>query len=232
MQCIDQRLRPRASCDQPVRRRLAAHLCLDGIEGSNAAQGFVRQRSVLRLRHFEELAPRVRPTGSEHDVALGRQPLEPGIAIDVKHALEPREVRLRPFSLAVWSVDKDSSRRIRPAPASLLAGIDPQPPRLRATAPRIEHRNRRVVGEQIIGDEHLIAEPAVQRFQPPGRAADPAGERRALQIDAMPGEDFRLPVEGQVIAVLGNQHLGEEARRREASGDRPFGRRRLGYALT
>ena len=67
----------------------------------------------------------------------------------------------------------------------------------------------------------------MQRLQPPAGAADPAGQRRTRKIDAMAGEDLRLPIERRVIAIFADQHLGEQRRRRQAAGDWPFRGRRL-----
>jgi len=50
----------------------------------------------------------------------------------------------------------------------------------------------------------MFGEPRLQRLQPPGGAANPVGERRAVQLDTMPGEDLALPVERKVIAVFGD----------------------------
>lgn len=40
-------------------------------------------------------------------------------------------------------------------------------------------------------------------------------------------EDLRLPIERKVIGVLGDQHLRQQRRRRQPTGDRPLGGRRL-----
>ena len=73
----------------------------------------------------------------------------------------------------------------------------------------------------------MLGQPRLQRLQPPSGAPDPVGERRAIQLDALPGEDLALPVKRKVIAVLGNQNMGEEGRGRQALGDRPLRSRRL-----
>jgi hypothetical protein len=62
-------------------------------------------------------------------------------------------------------------------------------------------------------------------------AADPTGKGRTLQFDAVAGEDLRLPIEWSVVAVFADQHLGEQRRRRQAAGDRPFRRGRLSRGL-
>ena len=83
----------------------------------------------------------------------------------------------------------------------------------------------------MIGGEHVLAQAIVQRLEPPARAADPAGKGRALQFDAMAGEDLRLPIERSVVAVFADQHLGEQRRRRQTAGNRPVRRGCLGHGI-
>jgi hypothetical protein len=45
----------------------------------------------------------------------------------------------------------------------------------------------------------------VQRIEPPACSADPVREGRSVQRDALAGEDLGLPVERQVVAVVGSQ---------------------------
>jgi hypothetical protein len=51
----------------------------------------------------------------------------------------------------------------------------------------------------------MLGQPRLQRLQP--GAPDPVGESRAIELDALPGEDLALPVKGKVIAVLGDQNM-------------------------
>ena len=202
LQSVDDRLGERPSRSQPVRRRLTAHLRFDGIEAGDPAQSLVRQRRILGLHNLIELASCMGPAGGEHDVAPCRQPLEAGIAIDVQHSLEVFQMRRRPLRPPVRREDVDRRGRRRSAPWSLVTRIDPKPPGLRSSAARIEDRDWRVVGEQMIGGEHVLAQAIVQRLEPPARAADPAGEGRALQFDAVAGEDLRLPIEWRVVRSI------------------------------
>jgi hypothetical protein len=73
----------------------------------------------------------------------------------------------------------------------------------------------------------MLRQPVMQRLQPPAGAANPVGERRAVQLDAMAREDLRLAIERLVIAIFADQHMGEQAGTGETLRDRPFGRRRL-----
>lgn len=42
----------------------------------------------------------------------------------------------------------------------------------------------------------------MHRTQVPGGAADPVGERRAIEIDTLPGVDLRLTIERKVIGIF------------------------------
>ena len=68
----------------------------------------------------------------------------------------------------------------------------------------------------------MLAQPAMQGFKPPRSAADPTGQRRTRQVDAMTGEDLRLPIKRGMIAVFCDQHLGDEARGCQAVCDQPL----------
>ena len=68
-------------------------------------------------------------------------------------------------------------------------------------------------------------------FEGGGASADPVGERRDLELDALAGEGGALPVQRQMVAKLADQDHGEQARAGEAARDRVRRRRRLGDAL-
>src|ERR1700728_744464 len=68
----------------------------------------------------------------------------------------------------------------------------------------------------------MCCEAGTQRLQPPASATDPVGERRAVDLDAMPGEDLALPVKRKVIAVFGDQDMSEQGRTGQPLADRPL----------
>ena len=70
-----------------------------------------------------------------------------------------------------------------------------------------------------------------QRHQGRGRGADPVGQRRDIEIDALAGIGRALAVERQMQAVLGEQHMGEQPWPGAPARDRMRGRRRLGDRL-
>ena len=63
------------------------------------------------------------------------------------------------------------------------------------------------------------------------RLADPAGQRRAVQIEAGTRLDLRLTVEGRMIGVFRDEDMGERAFGRQPALDQPGRRRRLDDAL-
>ena len=93
-----------------------------------------------------------------------------------------------------------------PPPGPLVARVDPESSGPGAPAPRIEHRHGRVVGEEMVGGKGVAAQPLVQRIEPPAGAADPAGERRAVDLGAVAGKDLCLAIERGVVAIFGDQH--------------------------
>jgi hypothetical protein len=77
-----------------------------------------------------------------------------------------------------------------------------------APASGIEHRRRGLVGEQLGRCLQSREQPLVHGPEQPGGAANPIGQGRAVQRDALAGIDLGLPVKRQVIGVFGDQHLG------------------------
>jgi|SRR3981189_1011560 hypothetical protein len=66
----------------------------------------------------------------------------------------------------------------------------------------------------------MRCEAGLQRLQPPAGAADPVRQGRAVDLDAVPGEDLALPVKRKVIAVFSDQDMSEKSWTGEALGDR------------
>ena len=70
-----------------------------------------------------------------------------------------------------------------------------------------------------------------QRLQQRGGLADPVGERGAVEVEPVALEDLALAIERQVVGVLADQHMGEQARARAAALDGARRQRRLDEAL-
>src|SRR5437870_4968760 len=116
------------------------------------------------------------PTCCELNAAAIAEPVEAGITVDLKDAAEPGQMRSRTFGLSIGTVEIDRSRRIAAVPGAVITGVDPQPPGLGAATARIEHRDRGVIGEQLLRRKDLLGEPRMKRLEPPARAANPVGK--------------------------------------------------------
>lgn len=63
--------------------------------------------------------------------------------------------------------------------------------------------------------------------QQEGGLADPVGQGRAIQVQALPGIDLGLTVERKMIGVFRDEDVGNRGLRRDAALDEPGGRRLL-----
>jgi hypothetical protein len=138
-------------------------------------------------------------------------------------------MRERALAFAILGIDVGHGRRARPAPGAIIDGVGPQASGLGPAAARVEHRQRRVVGEELGRGEDALEQALVQGLQPPAGAADPVRQRRAVELDAVAGEDLRLAVQGPVVRVLVDQHLGDQRLAGHAAVDRALGGGRLDH---
>jgi hypothetical protein len=77
------------------------------------------------------------------------QPLEPVIAVNLKHAAERGQVRGGTAALAVLGVDIGGNRMGGSGPRPVVDRVTPDPSRLGSAAARIEHRQGRIIGKQL-----------------------------------------------------------------------------------
>jgi hypothetical protein len=208
-------------------RRAAADGGLDVIERAEALQRLAGERRAGGGMDVEELAPGMRPARHFDDGVVPVDHVEPRIAVGLQDAAETAEMVRRMGAAAVGTVAVEGRRRCRAAPGTVVTDIDPQPPGLGLGGARRPHRHGGVVAMDLVGGEDMGGNRLDQRPQLPGRLADPAGHRRAAELDAGPREDLGLAVERQVRAILVDQHMGEQAGTRPAAVDRQIGRRRL-----
>ena len=61
----------------------------------------------------------------------------------------------------------------------------------------------------------------VDRPQQEGGVTDPVGERRTIEIDALPGMNLRLTIEWQMISVFGYENPGDQSLCGNAALDQP-----------
>lgn len=136
-------------------------------------------------------------------------------------------MRHRTLCLAIGRIDIGGRRWIAPAPWPVVAGIGPELAGLGTTAPRIEHRRRGLVSEQSRRTLQPLERMVPKRRQPSGSPSDPVGERRAVELDVLTSEDLRLPIERQVIGILGDNDVRDERGGGHAAGDDTRHRGRL-----
>ena len=122
-----------------------------------------------------ELAPGVRPACCQRDAVTG-QLLEAGIAINMENACKVLQMLPWAQGAAVRFIIVDGSGWIGACPATLVAGIDPKPSGFRSASARFQHRKRRIVSEQAVGCENVVAKPVVQGIEPPAGAAYPSSK--------------------------------------------------------
>ncbi len=135
----------------------------------------------------------------------------------------------RPCMLAVGRIDIGNARRIEAGPGPLVARIGPQLALLDAPASGIEHRRRRLVGEQLGRLLQLLQQPRMHRLERKGGAADPIGQGGTIKRDALAGVDLCLAIERRVIGIFGDQHMRDQCLGRYAAFDQPLRRRGLHY---
>ena len=75
--------------------------------------------------------------------------------------------------------------------------------------------------------QHVALQRFHQRAHQRAASTDPPGHRRAVQFDAIPGVDCRLPVQRLMIGEFRHQDLGQQARAGDAALDRAARGRRL-----
>jgi hypothetical protein len=68
----------------------------------------------------------------------------------------------------------------------------------------------------LADSKHMDCEAGLQGLQPPAGATYPVRQGRAVDLDALPGEDLALPVKRQVIAVFSDQDVSKKTGTGEA----------------
>ena len=79
------------------------------------------------------------------------QPIIACVAIDLQNAIEAGEEGFGILPRAAGGIEVDHAGRVLAAPGSVIAGERPEVSRLCRPAPRVQHRGRRFVHEQLAG---------------------------------------------------------------------------------
>ncbi|ESX09824.1 hypothetical protein X767_32715 [Mesorhizobium sp. LSJC264A00] len=174
--------------------RSATDVILDLVEFANPSERLAGDRRWSGHGQFIEAPAHVCPAEGERHAAFVGQHTIAAIAVDLKDSGEAREMSDRTLGLSVRRIDIGDARRVAPFPWSVIAGIGPELTCLSLAAAGIEHWRGRLVGEEFWRGLQLAKQPLVDRTQVPGGAADPIGERGAIEIDSLPGVDLRLAI--------------------------------------
>lgn len=172
-------------------------------------------------REFVEVAPHVHPAEGELHLATFGKLWVGIVAIDLQDALEAGEMAEQPLGFAVGCIDVGDAGRIEAAPGPVVGGISPELAGLGAPSTGIEHRHRRLVGEQLGSRAKHSEKALMQGAQMEGGMPNPVRQCRSIESDALAGIDLGLPVQRQVIGIFGHQNLGDGCLRRQAALDQP-----------
>ena len=206
---------------RPLLGGLATRRRLHRVELGDAPDGLLGDGRALRAMDVDELAPDMGEAGDFPDGALAVQLAEARAVVGVHPAGEGLQMALRVLAPAVGGEAVPGRGRRRPAPGPLVADVDPHPCRGGPSPAGREHRDGGVVREEGLSRECVPADGGGERLQQRRRPAHPAGQRRAVQIDAVTTEDLALAVQGKMIAVLRDENVGEQPRPRAAAFDGP-----------
>ena len=181
---------------------------------------------------FVEVAAHMRPAESKlHIAALGELAIA-GIAVDLQDALEAGEMGDRPLGLAIGRIDIGDAGRVGAAPGPIVSGIGPElaglgAARGRDRAPAPSSRRRTAWTAALSSSSRRSCTGRSME----GGTADPVRQRRAIEIDALPGVDLGLPVQRQMIGVFGDENLRDRRLGRQSALDQPRRRRRLHHPV-
>ena len=192
-----------------------AGLPFDVVQQPDVRQHDGRAHHVRRLG-LEELATGVRPAGHLHDPASGIliELIVAGVGVRLQISGEVVEESFRSGPAAIGRVVVD---RIR-MPVVPHIGPDPAHPGARSVP--IQHVDRRIVGPDDLRVQNLPLHPCIQRMDQVGTLAHPAAQGLARQLHALTPVDAFLPIQGKMVGVLRDRHLGQQARPRPSLVDR------------
>lgn len=132
------------------------------------------------------------------------------IAVGMQHAGEGGQMLPGMQSLAIRTEEVADCGWCRVTMGTAVANIGPQSASPGLALAWLQHRNGRVVTMKSMASEHMVPKLHQQRLQQCAGLTDPVRHGRAGKVDAFPRVNLGLAIERQVIAVFGDQHMGEE----------------------
>ncbi len=154
-----------------------------------------------------------------------------GIAIHLQNAGKIRQLSGDLLRATAGREHVGNRRRRGPAPWSVIHGMRPELADAGAMSSGVEHWHRRLVAEHARRALDRPQLKLIEAFEPPGGTLHPAGERRAVELDALAGQDLHLPVQRQIPGELRDHHVGHEGRRRHAALNEARQHLRLHHAV-
>ena len=142
-------------------------------------------------------------------------------------ALEVLQMPSRMLILAIFRVCKPGGGRSVFSGRPIVAHVGPETARFGPAVAGSKYRNRCVIGMDLRSCQHMLANRLGQRSRKLAGSAHPAGQCRAIQIDAFAGVDLRLAIKWLVVTVLGDQYVSQKTGATQAALNRPRRSRRL-----
>ena len=140
-------------------------------------------------------------------------------------------MRSRVLALAILGVDVGRGLMCGSAPGPIVDGIAPEPSSFGPAAAGIQHRQRRLIGENLVGRQHRAEQQFIERLEPPARTSDPGAERGAVERDALALEHLRLAVERKRVTEFADHHMSNQRLGGHPAVDRPLRRRCLQHRV-
>jgi hypothetical protein len=172
---------------------------------------------------------RRRPAGA---LRIGKAAVR-GIAVGLQHPGIAPQQRFGVIAAASRRVGVYHHGRRSAPPRPVVAGENPEVTFLGAPAPGVEHRRRGLVDEQLGRAQQLITQqppygfdlgrgPRVRALRGPRTgSADPEGQCRPIDRDALPRQDLGLAIKRTVVGIFRHHDMGDQPLGRQAAFDQP-----------
>jgi hypothetical protein len=158
--------------------------------------------------------------------AIPGQPLEAVIAVNLQHTLEGRQVLCRARDAVILGIHIRRRWMAFAAPGPIVHRVAPQTPRFRPATTGIEHRQRRIVGKQLVRCQHGANDQLIQRRQPPAGSSHPITQGGSVQCHPLACQHLRLAIQREAITEFAHHHMHDQRLGRHAAINRPLGCRR------
>lgn len=175
-------------------------------------------------------------------LAVSKQAIVSGIAIDLQDASKAFQDIPGVFSPAPGSIGKGHAGWIIPTRSDstyrfatrgrgpVITCQRPEVAGFRLAASGVENRCNGFVHEQFGRAPEIGNQGIKDGLQLEGRLADPGGQCRTIQIDALAAVDLRLAIERKMIGVFADENMGDHRLGRHPALDQMRRRRGLNNA--